>query len=134
MDNGMIRNTRYLTYLKEMFVRADKPLSFPEIIDHVTTWKHGLTPNQLTNILTKCPAFTCVGKTDGHRSTGYSGPYEVNVWELTNHEDVKKTVKLTPECKCGTILKGDNARKSRLECGRCYLKRKTLERAKNGEK
>ena len=72
-----------ITFFRDDFRRGDKPLeaNTTEILEHVnSTMRHGTTPQQLGNVLSKDKDILKVSTTK--RGGALSGRYEICVWTL----------------------------------------------------
>jgi hypothetical protein len=122
------RNSKILSKIIDFFRRFDRPISHHEILQHTRTWKWGVTTQQLSNILSKCKHFTCVGTTSSSmRSVGAGGPYQVCIYILSNSEQEPIEVKRCITCDDELL------RNQKTRCKTCYLTWRREERAKRGE-
>tara|TARA_R110002020_G_scaffold71008_2_gene183879 strand:+ start:250 stop:648 length:399 start_codon:yes stop_codon:yes gene_type:complete len=122
------RKTKQCQWIINFFKKHDRPLSHNEILSHTATWKHGMTSNQLANILKKSTFFEFAGHTTMY-GNARSGPYKVNLYTLSDRVDEGELLDI-PKCiTCSNPL----VRSEKRKCKKCYLAWKREERAKRGE-
>jgi len=121
------RRVKYKAALIQLFMSVSRPLTTCEIKDHTNTWRHGMTSNELSNLLAKDQAFAQSGTV---MSAGFGGRYPVALWVLNQSEVENMKISPLKTCNdCGVSIQATG----RPTCGKCYLSKKQKERRKNGK-